>query len=76
MDGERPLDRDPCRPSDHRRGQLPPAVPRPRIVAGLPIAVVDDEGEGRRAAAEIFAGYGVLPNYRRILDIGEVDGPG
>jgi alkanesulfonate monooxygenase SsuD/methylene tetrahydromethanopterin reductase-like flavin-dependent oxidoreductase (luciferase family) len=49
--------------------------PAPRIVAGLPIAVVDDEGEGRRAAAEIFAGYGVLPNYRRILDIGEVDGP-
>jgi F420-dependent oxidoreductase-like protein len=49
--------------------------PAPRIVAGLPIAVVDDEGEGRGAAAEIFAGYGVLPNYRRILDIGEVDGP-
>lgn len=50
--------------------------PTPRIVAGLPVAVVDDEGEGRRVAAEMFAGYGVLPNYRRILDIGGVDGPG
>ena len=49
--------------------------PPPRIVAGLPVAVVDDEAEGRRAAAEIFAGYGVLPNYRRILDIGEAEGP-
>jgi F420-dependent oxidoreductase-like protein len=49
--------------------------PSPRIVAGLPVAVVDDDAEGRRAAAEIFAGYGVLPNYRRILDIGEAEGP-
>jgi F420-dependent oxidoreductase-like protein len=47
----------------------------PRIVAGLPVAVVDDESEGRRAAGEIFAGYGVLPNYRRILDIGKAEGP-
>jgi F420-dependent oxidoreductase-like protein len=50
--------------------------PAPRIVAGLPVAVVDDETEGRRVAAESFAGYGVLTNYRRILDIGGVDGPG
>jgi F420-dependent oxidoreductase-like protein len=50
--------------------------PRPRIVAGLPVTVVDDEAEGRRVAAEMFAGYGVLPNYRRILDHGGVDGPG
>jgi F420-dependent oxidoreductase-like protein len=50
--------------------------PTPRIVAGLPVAVVDDEAEGRRVAAEMFAGYGVLPNYRRILDRGGIDGPG
>ena len=49
--------------------------PTPRIVCGLPIAVVDDEAEARSAAAQIFAGYGVLPNYRRILDIGGADGP-
>ena len=50
--------------------------PPPRIVAGLPVAVVDDETEGRQAAAEMFAGYGVLPNYRRILDLGGAAGPG
>ena len=50
--------------------------PEPRVVAGLPVAVVDDESEGRRVASEIFAGYGILPNYRRILDIGGAEGPG
>jgi alkanesulfonate monooxygenase SsuD/methylene tetrahydromethanopterin reductase-like flavin-dependent oxidoreductase (luciferase family) len=49
--------------------------PAARIVVGLPVAVVDDEQEGRNAAAEIFAGYGVLPNYRRLLDIGGAEGP-
>ena len=38
--------------------------------------MVDDETEGRQAAAEMFAGYGVLPNYRRILDLGGAAGPG
>jgi F420-dependent oxidoreductase-like protein len=47
----------------------------PRIVAGLPVAVHDDVDEARVAAAEQFAGYGLLPNYRRILDIGGADGP-
>jgi F420-dependent oxidoreductase-like protein len=47
----------------------------PRIVTGLPVAVHDDEHEARQAAAEQFAGYGLLPNYRRILDIGGADGP-
>jgi F420-dependent oxidoreductase-like protein len=49
--------------------------PAPRIVAGLPVAVHDDVDEARRTAAEQFAGYGVLPNYRRLLDIGGVEGP-
>ena len=49
--------------------------PAPRIVAGLPVAVRDDEAEARGAAAQQFAGYGVLPNYRRILDIGGAPGP-
>ncbi len=48
---------------------------KPRIVAGLPVAVHDDEAEGRQAAAEQFAGYGMLPNYRRLLDHGAADGP-
>lgn len=50
--------------------------PAPRIVAGLPVAVHDDEAEGLAAAAEQFAGYGVLPNYRRLLDHGGAEGPG
>ena len=49
--------------------------PAPRIVAGLPVAVHDDEAEARGVAATMFAGYGVLPNYRRILDLGEAPGP-
>jgi F420-dependent oxidoreductase-like protein len=48
----------------------------PRIVAGLPVAVHDDVAEARETAATTFAGYGVLPNYRRILDIGGAPGPG
>jgi len=49
--------------------------PEPRIVAGLPIAVHDDEAEARKVIAKQFAGYGALPNYRRILDIGAAAGP-
>lgn len=49
--------------------------PAPRVVAGLPVAVHDDVDEARAVAAEQFAGYGRLPNYRRILDIGGVAGP-
>jgi F420-dependent oxidoreductase-like protein len=49
--------------------------PLPRIVAGLPVAVHDDEAEGRAEAAKVFAGYGELVNYRRILDIGGAPGP-
>jgi F420-dependent oxidoreductase-like protein len=48
----------------------------PRIVVGLPVAVCDDEAEGRAEAAKQFAGYGTLPNYRRILDHGAAEGPG
>ena len=47
----------------------------PRIVAGLPVAVHDDVDEARATAGQLFAGYGTLPNYRRILDIGKAAGP-
>jgi alkanesulfonate monooxygenase SsuD/methylene tetrahydromethanopterin reductase-like flavin-dependent oxidoreductase (luciferase family) len=49
--------------------------PAPRIVAGLPVAVHDDVSEARSAAAAMFAGYGLLPNYRRLLDHGGAAGP-
>jgi F420-dependent oxidoreductase-like protein len=47
----------------------------PRVVVGLPVAVHDDAAEARSVAAEQFAIYGTLPNYRRILDIGGAAGP-
>ncbi|MEX2294563.1 MAG: TIGR03564 family F420-dependent LLM class oxidoreductase [Acidimicrobiales bacterium] len=47
----------------------------PRIVAGLPVVVHDDVAEARTTAATVFAGYGELPNYRRLLDIGGAAGP-
>lgn len=49
--------------------------PAPRIVAGLPVAVHDDVAEAKETAAKVFAGYGELPNYRRLLDIGGAPGP-
>lgn len=60
----------------HVRPLLDKASPGKRIVAGLPVAVHDDIAEAREAAAQLFAGYGLLPNYRRILDIGGAEGPG
>jgi F420-dependent oxidoreductase-like protein len=50
--------------------------PAPRIVVGLPVAVHDDVAEARATAAEQFAGYGLLPNYQRVLERGGVAGPG
>lgn len=49
--------------------------PAPRVVAGLPVAVTDDEAEARSAAVAQFGFYGQLPNYRRLLDIGGAAGP-
>jgi F420-dependent oxidoreductase-like protein len=49
--------------------------PRPRIVAGLPVAVHDDVAEARSTAARTFANYGMLPNYQRILAHGGIAGP-
>jgi alkanesulfonate monooxygenase SsuD/methylene tetrahydromethanopterin reductase-like flavin-dependent oxidoreductase (luciferase family) len=49
--------------------------PSPRIVAGLPVAVHDDEAEARSAAAEQFAIYATLPNYQRILSYGQISSP-
>lgn len=46
----------------------------PRVVVGLPVAVCDDPAVGRGAAHQTFERYGMLPNYRRILDIGGLEG--
>jgi F420-dependent oxidoreductase-like protein len=49
--------------------------PEPRVVVGLPVVVHDDVDEARGVAAQQFAMYGTLPNYRRILDVGDAAGP-
>ena len=42
--------------------------PAPRIVAGLPIALVRDAAAARETASKQFAIYGQLPSYRAMLD--------
>ena len=50
--------------------------PEPRIVAGFPIAVTDDEAGTRAAIAQGLAMYGQLPSYRAMLDKEGAEGPG
>ena len=50
--------------------------PTPRIVVGLPIAVTSNVAAAREVAARSFQIYGMLPSYRRMLDIEGVGGPG
>ncbi len=49
--------------------------PKPRICVGLPVAVTDDVAGSREQAMETFQLYGQLTNYRRMLDIEDVQGP-
>lgn len=49
--------------------------PAPRIVVGIPVAVVDSVDEAREKAARSFQVYGGLPNYQRVLEKEGVEGP-
>ena len=49
--------------------------PAPRVCVGLPISVTDDPVGARLQAAEHFGRYGLLPSYRRMLDIEGVESP-
>jgi F420-dependent oxidoreductase-like protein len=49
--------------------------PAPRIVAGLPVAVHEDEDEARAAVAAMSSTYAGMENYQRILAIGGADSP-
>src|SRR4051812_21228265 len=49
--------------------------PQPRVVAGLPVAVHDDETEARSAAVTYSTAYAGMTNYQRILDIGGKSSP-
>ena len=49
--------------------------PAPRVVASLPVCVTDDVAAARESAAKVFAMYGFLPNYKRMLDKEGASGP-
>ncbi len=49
--------------------------PAPRVVAGLPVAVHDDDGEARSAAVAASTMYAGMANYQRILEVGGADTP-
>lgn len=49
--------------------------PDPRIVAGFPIVVTDDEAGAREAISKGLAMYGALPSYRAMLDKEGASGP-
>jgi F420-dependent oxidoreductase-like protein len=50
--------------------------PEPRIVAGVPVVLTNDPAGAREAASKLFALYGTLPSYRRMLDAEGAAGPG
>ncbi|NUU21037.1 MAG: TIGR03564 family F420-dependent LLM class oxidoreductase [Streptomycetaceae bacterium] len=49
--------------------------PDPRVVVGLPIAVVDDADAAREKAARMFAMYDGIPAYQRVLALGDAGTP-
>ncbi len=56
-------------------GATEAGLERPRVVAGLPVAVCDDADEGRARAARLFGVYGAIPAYDRVLATGDATGP-
>ncbi|MCW2546596.1 MAG: hypothetical protein JWN96_1056 [Mycobacterium sp.] len=44
--------------------------PAPRVVAGIPVAVVRDVDAAKQRAAKVFAGYNAIPAYQRIRSEG------
>ncbi len=49
--------------------------PTPRVLAGLPIAVCDDEAVGRETAARRYGTYAHIPTYARMLARGDAGSP-
>lgn len=49
--------------------------PRPRVVAGLPVAVHDDPAAAREAVAGTAAGYAGMVNFQRVIAAGGGTGP-
>ena len=70
--GQRARRRRPHRAGHHRRREAA-GRPAPRVVVGLPVAVVDDADAGRARAEKLFASYLNIPTYQRILARGGDD---
>jgi 5,10-methylenetetrahydromethanopterin reductase len=49
--------------------------PAPRVIAGLPVVVTDDEAANRERAGRLFGFYNDLPSYRAMLDREGLAGP-
>ncbi len=49
--------------------------PPPRVVAGVPVAIVDDADAARDRATRLFAAYLNIPTYQRILGRGATGNP-
>jgi F420-dependent oxidoreductase-like protein len=49
--------------------------PAPRVVVGLPVAVVDGVAAARERAATLFSAYQAIPTYQRIMARGDGGGP-
>jgi F420-dependent oxidoreductase-like protein len=47
----------------------------PRVIAGLPVAVCDDRDKGRTVAEHKYGMYRHMPNYARMLELGESGSP-
>ncbi len=47
--------------------------PAPRVVAGIPVALVSDVDDAKQRAAKLFAGYSGIPAYQRIRGEGGDD---
>lgn len=49
--------------------------PIPRVIAGLPLAVCDDPAKGKETAEHRYGMYRHMPNYARMLELGESGSP-
>lgn len=49
--------------------------PAPRVCVALPVGITNDLDKTRERANQVFAMYGQLVNYRRVLDIGGAENP-
>lgn len=47
----------------------------PRVIVGLPVAIVDDVDAAREKAARMFAMYQGIPAYQRVLALGDAGEP-